>query len=84
MDAKLVAQCRISPTLTSSHWKPKYPCVVAVLDISGETRKTNVYKDTFFDHIAINHVSKCLQEATGSGVSFPVHQGVCNIFHSSS
>ncbi|KAK7355857.1 hypothetical protein VNO80_15121 [Phaseolus coccineus] len=69
MDAKLVALCR-SPTLTSAHWKPKYPCVVAVLprpadEISGETRKTNVYKDTFFDHIAINHMSKCLQEATG-------------------
>jgi len=78
MDAKLVALCR-SPTLTSAHWKPKYHCVVAVLprsadEISGETSKTKVYKDTFFGHIAINHISKCLQEATGSGVSFPVDQ----------
>ncbi|ESW16672.1 hypothetical protein PHAVU_007G175900 [Phaseolus vulgaris] len=69
MDAKLVALCR-SPTLTSAHWKPKYHCVVAVLprsadEISGETSKTKVYKDTFFGHIAINHISKCLQEATG-------------------
>lgn len=68
MDAKLVAQCK-SPTPTLAHWKPKHPCVVGVLaraDISGETRKTNVYKDSLFDHIAINHLSKCVQEATGS------------------
>ncbi|XP_014511713.1 beta-carotene isomerase D27, chloroplastic [Vigna radiata var. radiata] len=58
MEAKLVAQCKI-PTLTLPHWKPKYPCVVA------QTRKANVYKDSFFDNIAINHISKCLQEATG-------------------
>ncbi|KOM35081.1 hypothetical protein LR48_Vigan02g123100 [Vigna angularis] len=69
MEAKLVAQCK-TPTLISPHWKPKSPCVVAVLarpaaDVSGQTRKTNVYKDSFFDHIAINHMSKCLQEATG-------------------
>ncbi|WVY98804.1 hypothetical protein V8G54_030955 [Vigna mungo] len=69
MEAKLVAQCKI-PTLTLPHWKPKYPCVVAVLarpaaDVSAQTRKANVYKDSFFDNIAINHISKCLQEATG-------------------
>ncbi|KAL2323501.1 hypothetical protein Fmac_027880 [Flemingia macrophylla] len=70
MDAKLmVAQCTI-PSLTSAHWKPKHPSVVGVLsrsaiDISGERRKTNVYKDSFFDNIAINHLSKCVQEATG-------------------
>ncbi|KAK7393486.1 hypothetical protein VNO78_22043 [Psophocarpus tetragonolobus] len=70
MDAKAVAQCR-SPTLTTStQWKPKHPCVVSVLarpadDIFGETRKSNVYKDGLFDRIAINHLSKCVQEATG-------------------
>ncbi|KAH1261464.1 Beta-carotene isomerase D27, chloroplastic [Glycine max] len=70
MEAKLVAQCN-SPTLTLAHWKPKQPCVVGVLarpadDISGEARKTNhVYKDGLFDRIAINYLSKCVQEATG-------------------
>ncbi|RDX68689.1 Beta-carotene isomerase D27, chloroplastic, partial [Mucuna pruriens] len=69
MDAKLVAQLR-SSTLTLAHWKPKHPCVVGVLarpagNVSGETRKTNLYKDSLFDHIAINYLSKCVQEATG-------------------
>ncbi|KAL2663902.1 hypothetical protein AAZV13_02G128500 [Glycine max] len=70
MEAKLVAQCN-SPTLTLAHWKLKQPCVVGVLarpadDISGEARKTNhVYKDGLFDRIAINYLSKCVQEATG-------------------
>jgi len=74
MEAKLVAQCN-SPTLTLAHWKPKQPCVVGVLarpadDISGEARKTNhVYKDGLFDRIAINYLSKCVQEATGSWLS---------------
>ncbi|QCE06269.1 hypothetical protein DEO72_LG9g1280 [Vigna unguiculata] len=70
MDAKLVAQCRSPTLITSPHGKPKYPCVVAVLarpadDISAQPTKTNVYKDSFFDHMAINHMSKCLQETTG-------------------
>ncbi|TKY52679.1 Beta-carotene isomerase D27 [Spatholobus suberectus] len=69
MDAKFVAQCRVS-TLTLAHWKPKHPSVVGVLarpsdSISGEKRITNVYKDSLFDHIAINYLSKCVQEATG-------------------
>nr|KYP48632.1 hypothetical protein KK1_029694 [Cajanus cajan] len=69
MDAKLVAQCT-SPSLTLTHWKPRHPFVIGVLsrpaiEISGERRKTNVYKDSLFDHIAINHLSKCVQEATG-------------------
>ncbi|XP_027938442.1 beta-carotene isomerase D27, chloroplastic-like isoform X2 [Vigna unguiculata] len=70
MDAKLVAQCRSPTLITSPHGKPKYPCVVAVLarpadDISAQPTKTNVYKDSFFDHMATNHMSKCLQETTG-------------------
>lgn len=28
--------------------------------------KTNVYKDNWFDRLAINHLSKSVQEATGS------------------
>jgi len=71
MDAKLVAQCRSPTLITSPHGKPKYPCVVAVLarpadDISAQPTKTNVYKDSFFDHMATNHMSKCLQETTGN------------------
>ncbi|XP_057438613.1 beta-carotene isomerase D27, chloroplastic [Lotus japonicus] len=61
--------------------KPQHrPCVVAVLrnplsDIAGAARKTigesdspmktNIYKDNWFDRLAINHLSKSVQEATG-------------------
>ncbi|KAJ1385531.1 hypothetical protein SESBI_41596 [Sesbania bispinosa] len=68
----------MSPTLTLAHWKmrrkPEHPYVVGVLtrptdnNISGEKetlRKTNVYKDNWFDNLAINHLSKSLQAATG-------------------
>ncbi|KAK7345873.1 hypothetical protein VNO77_16486 [Canavalia gladiata] len=69
MDAKMVAQCR-STTLTLCHWKQKHPSVVGMLtrpafNNAGETGKTNVYKDNLFDHIAINHLSKCVQVETG-------------------
>ncbi|XP_061338139.1 beta-carotene isomerase D27, chloroplastic-like [Gastrolobium bilobum] len=73
MDARMVAQSQ-SPTLTLVHrnlrLKPKHPSVVAVLtrptdDIAGETRKTNVYKDKWFDHLAINHLSKSVQASSG-------------------
>lgn len=80
MDAKFVARSR-SPTLTSAHWKlkrkAKQPCVVGVLtrpadDITGETKNT-VYKDNWFDHLAINHLSRSLQAATGS---FPFYSSI--------
>ncbi|CAJ1903175.1 unnamed protein product [Sphenostylis stenocarpa] len=32
---------------------------------TGETRKTNAYKDNLFDRLAIRHLSKSVQEATG-------------------
>lgn len=81
MEARIFAQSR-SPTLTSAHWnlikrKPELPFVVAVLtrpsseDIAGETRKTNVYKDNWFDLLAINHLSKSLQAVTGSSTFVP-------------
>lgn len=64
-----------SLTLTSSHWKlrhkPERAFVVGVLtrpaeNIAEETRNTNVYKDNWFDHLAINHLSKSVQASTGS------------------
>ncbi|KAK7245420.1 hypothetical protein RIF29_40266 [Crotalaria pallida] len=75
MEARIFVQNN-SPILTSAHWKqikhkPQHPSVVAVLtrpssdDIAGETRKTNVYKDNFFDLLAINHLSKSFQAASG-------------------
>ncbi|KAK7260781.1 hypothetical protein RIF29_27079 [Crotalaria pallida] len=74
MDAKIIAHSRI-PTLPLSYWnlrhKPKQPCVVGVLTrpadgiAGGETAKTNVYKDSWFDHLAINHLSKSVQAASG-------------------
>ncbi|WJX84299.1 Beta-carotene isomerase d27, chloroplastic [Trifolium repens] len=73
-------QNRIS-TLTSTHYnlikhKPQRPpYIISVLkkplnhDITEETTKnsttTNVYKDNWFDLIAINHLSKTIQAATG-------------------
>ncbi|KAF7818372.1 beta-carotene isomerase D27, chloroplastic-like [Senna tora] len=76
MEAKILTLSR-SPTpttLTSAHWKlkrkPAYPHVVGVLtrpadDTTEETRKTNVYKDNWFDRLAINHLSKNVQETSG-------------------
>ena len=77
MEAKFFAYNK-NPTLTSAHWKvikrkPEPPSVVAVLtrpsdDIAArEATKTNpVYKDKWFDRLAINHLSKSVQAAIGS------------------
>lgn len=73
MEANLFKQNRIS-TLTSAHrklikHKPKHsPSIVSVLrkpSDTEETRKT-VYKDSWFDLLLINHLSKSVQAATGS------------------
>ncbi|XP_019453126.1 PREDICTED: beta-carotene isomerase D27, chloroplastic-like isoform X2 [Lupinus angustifolius] len=70
MEANILAQSRI-PTLCLAQWKlgrkSKQPCVVGVLTrpVTGEAAETNVYKDSWFDHIAINHLSKSVQAATG-------------------
>jgi hypothetical protein len=84
METNVFRQNRIS-TLTSTHYnlikhKPQHPTsIVAVLrkpsnhDITEETAKsttTNVYKDNWFDLIAINHLSKTVQAATGSYIPF--------------
>ncbi|KAJ1433124.1 putative beta-carotene isomerase D27, chloroplastic [Sesbania bispinosa] len=69
MEANVLRQNRIS-TLTSAHWKVMIkhkPSVVAVLrrtsdDIIAERTKTN---DNWFDRLAINHLSKSVQAATG-------------------
>lgn len=71
-----------SPTpIALAQWKlkrkPEHTCVVGVLtrpsadDIAGEilVGKTNAYKDNWFDKLAINHLSKSVQAATGSLIS---------------
>lgn len=82
MEAKILTVTR-NPTLTSAQWKlrgkPEYPCVVGVLtrpadDTTKETRQSNVYKDNWFDRLAINHLSKKLQEASGSPSSIHLHR----------
>lgn len=76
MDAKMISH-KINPTPTIAHSKPrlikpKQNFVVGVLarpsdNIGEETlKKTNVYKDNWFDKLAINHLSKSVQAATGS------------------
>jgi hypothetical protein len=77
-------QNRIS-TLSSTHYnlikhKPQHPpYIVSVLkkpsnhDISQETTKNsipNVYNDSWFDLLAINHLSKTIQAATGRFIPF--------------
>lgn len=80
MDSKMIAH-NMSLTPTLAQWKklrlkPKHTFVVGVLarptdDISEETlRKTNVYKDNWFDKLAINHLSKSVQAATGNSSLF--------------
>ncbi|WJX12079.1 Beta-carotene isomerase d27, chloroplastic [Trifolium repens] len=75
MDAKMIAH-NMSLTPTLSQWrslrlKPKHTFVVGVLaspsdNIAEETlKKTNVYNDNWFDKLAINHLSKSVQAATG-------------------
>ncbi|KAE9589181.1 putative beta-carotene isomerase [Lupinus albus] len=70
MEPNVLAQSR-SSTLCLAQWKltrkSKQPCVVGVLTrpATGEAAETNVYKDSWFDHIAINHLSKSIQAATG-------------------
>ncbi|XP_014495686.1 beta-carotene isomerase D27, chloroplastic [Vigna radiata var. radiata] len=74
----MVANCfrlNKSSALCSTHWnhtkrKLEHPCAVAMLrrpseSITEETRKTNAYNDNLFDRLAINHLSKSVQEATG-------------------
>jgi len=62
--------------LCATHWNPtkrklQHPSVVAMLrrpsdTITEQTTKTNAYKDNLFDRLAINHLSKNVQEATGA------------------
>ncbi|KOM25133.1 hypothetical protein LR48_Vigan50s005300 [Vigna angularis] len=74
----MVANCfrlNKSSALCSTHWnhtkrKPEHPCAVAMLrrpseSITEEPRKTNAYNDNLFDRLAINHLSKSVQETTG-------------------
>ncbi|KAG5072399.1 hypothetical protein AAZX31_03G139700 [Glycine max] len=77
MDRNCFSLTKKSSALCLTHWnpikrKPEHPCVVAMLrtpsdNITGETRKTNAYKDNLFDRLAIHHLSKSVQEATGLG-----------------
>ncbi|KAI4301182.1 hypothetical protein L6164_034487 [Bauhinia variegata] len=73
MEAKIFSESRNLP-LTSACRKHKHKAehrsVIALLarpanDIREETRKTNVYNDNWFDRLAINHLSKSVQAATG-------------------
>lgn len=81
MEANILSQNRISKLTSSTHYnlikhKPQHaPYVVSVLrntskhDISDETTNNStsiVYKDSWFDLVAINHLSKSVQAATGS------------------
>jgi hypothetical protein len=81
MEANVFRQQNKISTLTSTHYnlikhKPQYPpYIVSVLkkpsnyNITEEittNSTTNVYKDNWFDLIAINHLSKTIQAATGS------------------
>jgi len=85
MEANIFRQQNRISTLTLTHYnlikhRPQHPpYIVAVLrkpsnhDITEETAKsttTNVYKDNWFDLIAINHLSKTVQAATGSYIPF--------------
>ncbi|WJX78932.1 Beta-carotene isomerase d27 [Trifolium repens] len=80
MEANVFRQQNKISTLTSTHYnlikhKPQYPpYIVSVLkkpsnyNITEEittNSTTNVYKDNWFDLIAINHLSKTIQAATG-------------------
>ncbi|KAL4604684.1 hypothetical protein ACB092_10G207800 [Castanea dentata] len=74
MDAKFLSHSR-SPFSTLSHRRHTCksvctPPIHAVLtrpsqNIIQEARKTSVYNDKWFDLIAINHLSKSVQAATG-------------------
>ncbi|XP_058746021.1 beta-carotene isomerase D27, chloroplastic [Vicia villosa] len=70
MDAKMITH-NMSLTPTLAHWnlrlKPKPTFVVGVLARPTEETlsKTHVYKDNWFDKLAINHLSKSVQAATG-------------------
>ncbi|MED6173745.1 Beta-carotene isomerase d27, chloroplastic, partial [Stylosanthes scabra] len=78
MDGKMMMMAQHgnnSLTLTSPYqWmmrfnkhKSKAPFVVGVLTRPAEniSQETNVYKDNWFDHLAINHLSKSVQASTG-------------------
>ncbi|KAJ7977324.1 beta-carotene isomerase D27, chloroplastic-like [Quillaja saponaria] len=78
MEMKVFSQgrCLVSSLPKQSlRRKLKYPCVVAAVittpavpddhDMTGETRKINVYNDNWLDSLAINHLSKSVQAATG-------------------
>lgn len=72
MNAKMITH-NMSLTPTLAHWnlrlKPKKATfVVGVLARPTEETlsKTHVYKDNWFDKLAINHLSKSVQAATGN------------------
>ncbi|KAJ7972729.1 beta-carotene isomerase D27, chloroplastic-like [Quillaja saponaria] len=76
MDIKVFShiRCPVS-TLPRRSLRLQYPCVVAAVltgpavpadqDITRETRKINVFNDSWFDRLAINHLSRSVQAATG-------------------
>ncbi|XP_028758424.1 beta-carotene isomerase D27, chloroplastic-like [Neltuma alba] len=73
MEAKILTVSR-NPAVTAAYrklkHKPRYPCVVGVVTrpadgIKEETRQTNVYKDNWFDRLALHHLSKNVQKASG-------------------
>lgn len=78
MEAKVALQNR-SPFLTLTNYrrdiikqKPKYsPCIIAVLTTptkdnnSISTSSKTVYKDGWFNRLAINHLSQSVQDAIG-------------------
>lgn len=81
MEANVFRQNRISKLTSSTNYnlikhKPQHPpSVVSVLrntsnrNINEETTNNStstVYKDSWFDLVAINHLSKSVQAATGS------------------
>lgn len=78
MDAKMIAQSMsLTPTTTLlTQWtlrrKAQHStCVVAVLARPADNIAGSVtYKDNWFDKIAINHLSKSVQAATGSLIPF--------------
>lgn len=77
METNVFRQNRISTLTSTTHYNliKHPPSIVSVLrkpsnhDITEETAKS-VYKDNWFDLIAINHLSKTVQAATGSYIPF--------------
>lgn len=73
----MIARSTSPAPIALAQWKlkrkPEHTCVVGVLTrpSAGEilVGKTNAYKDNWFDKLAINHLSKSVQAATGSLIS---------------